>query len=107
MGCDIYPRQKNFWDFEADKTTTAIDRYIYEIAVYDGLAAREVEAEARKRLGDIDYQCDSYRWEEEKRTGKRQNEDGKKRSDISETQETEWNVEDYAVGIEYLASLRE
>ena len=104
MGCDIYPRQKNFWDFEADKTTTSIDKYIYEMAVYDSVEARAMAAEAKKKLEEINYQCDAYRWNEERLSRNK-----KKDSDISDSNQvegSEWNVEEYVVGIEYLSSLR-
>ena len=108
MGCNIYPREKNFWDYEAAKTITSIDKYIYEMAVYDGIEARAMEAEVKKRLEDIDYQCDAYRWNEERLSKMKRNEEKESGiSDINQAEEPEWNVEEYAVGIEYLSFLRQ
>jgi len=108
MGCDIYPRQKNFWDFEADKTKTIIDKHIYEMAVYNGSEAREVEIQVKKKLEDIEDQCDPYRWYEEKRSSNNRSKEKHSASDEkSIVEEAEWNVEEFAIGLEYLSSLRQ
>ena len=97
MGCEIYPREKDFWEFEADKTITVIDKYIYEMTVYNAEEARLTAAEVRDRLEDIDYSCDPYRWYENRRLHPPQEEPKNK--------EPEWNPEDYAVGIESWSQL--
>jgi len=91
MGCSIYPREKNFWDIEADKTRTAIDRYIYDMNVYDAREARRTTNNVKDTLADIDVQCDPYRWYEA-------------RNAVVEevVKEPEWNAEDFAIGVEYL-----
>lgn len=91
MGCDIYPREKNFWDFEADKTTTVIDRYIYEMNLYDALEARALSDRVKRTLDDIEHSCDPYRWYEDKKNRK---------PEI--IKEPEWRAEDFAIGVEYL-----
>ena len=93
MGCDIYPREKNFWDWEADKTTTVIDRYIYEMNLYDALEARDIAEHVKKTLEDIEYQCDPYRWYEEKNAPV---------EEVKKDEEPAWDPADYAIGVEYL-----
>jgi len=107
MGCDIYPRHKNFWDFEADKTTTVIDKYIYEIAVYDGNEARIAAVQSKEKLENIAYQCDAYRWYEERRSGVGNKTNNEKQPDTKQVEEDEWNAEKFAIGIDYLSSLRQ
>ena len=107
MGCNIYPRQKNFWDYEADKTTTSIDKYIYEMAVYDSLEASAMAAEAKKKLEEINYQCDAYRWNEERLSKRRNKDKNPGTSDTNQAESSGWNVEEYVVGIEYISSLRQ
>ena len=107
MGCEIFPREKNFWDWQADKTVTVIDRYIYEMTLYDADEARIKAAQVRKTLDDIDYQCDGYRWYEERFSGADGTDGGNgvdldKRKRKKKELESEWNAEDYAIGVEYL-----
>ena len=92
MGCDIYPREKNFWDWEADKTITVIDKYVYEMTLYDAEEAADMAVEARQRLADIDYNCDPYRWYESKYAQAAQEEE--------QTKEDGWNAEEYVIGLE-------
>ena len=94
MGCDIYPREKNFWDWEADKTTTIIDKYVYEMALYNAEEAANMAIEVRQRLADIDYSCDPYRWYESKFAQANKEEE--------QVKEDEWDVEEYTIGIEYV-----
>ena len=93
MECDIYPREKNFWDFEADKTITLIDKHIYEMTLYNAEEANTTSAQVRKILADIDHRCDPYRWYEEKNNPN---------PPPPPEQDPSWNEEDYAIGVEYL-----
>ena len=98
MGCEIYPREKSFWDWEADKTVSVIDKYIYEMALYDADEAQNTTVEVREKLEDIDNSCDPYKWYEENFGYMAQ---AKQEKQQAKEKEQEWNVEDYAIGIEY------
>ena len=103
MGCDIYPREKNFWEWEADKTITVIDKFIYEMTVYDAEEARITSVQVKDKLESIDHNCNPYKWYESKKSAtepSNENENEKKEK------EPEWNAEDYAIGLDYL-SLKE
>jgi len=94
MGCEIYPRENNFWDLEAYKTITVIDRYIHDMALYNTLESRAMATYVKEMLEDIDYSCDAYRWYENKCASQNE-QNGKK-------QDEEWHAEDYAIGVEYV-----
>ncbi|MCL1988960.1 MAG: hypothetical protein FWG64_13470 [Firmicutes bacterium] len=92
MGCEIYPRENNFWDIEALKTITVIEKYIHEMALYSTLESRNMATYVKKTLEDIDYTCDAYRWYENKLANQNQ----------EQKEESAWNAEDYAIGVEYV-----
>ena len=94
MGCEIYPRERNFWDWEAFKTITVIDKYIFEMALYDAIEARSLEARVKQILADIDLQCDAYKWYENKCSIMD--------SEQEEEKEYVWKAEDFAIGVESL-----
>jgi|GEM_PF-3167905 len=93
MGCEIYPREKNFWDWEADKTTTVIDQYIYEMTLYDAAEAQEMSSLVGEILRDINFNCDPYKWYEERYSVPAAEEEEKK-----EEEDTGWKAEDFVIG---------
>ena len=108
MGCDIFPREKNFWDLEADKTVTIIDNYIYEMTVLNAHEARIMSELSREMLADIDYQCDAYRWYWERNPESDPNFDpqlelskNSENSTKKADEDAEWNPEDYVIGDTY------
>ena len=100
MGCEIYPREKDFWQWEADKTISVIDKYVYEMTIYDANEARLTADSVRERLQSIDISCDPYRWYES-----RLNKDDSKNDGKPKNKEPEWNAEDYVVGMDHLTVL--
>lgn len=102
MGCEIYPREKDFWQWEADKTVTVIDKYVYEMTIYDAEEARLTAESVRERLESIDISCDPYRWYESRFAKADSTEDN-----VPKNKEPEWNAEDYAVGMDHLTLLGE
>ena len=88
MGCDIYPREKSFWDLEAEKTITVIDKYIYDMKFHDMIEAKDVNDWVKEQLADIDSKCDAYKWYKEKK------------EEPEPVEETEWDAGDFVIRAE-------